>query len=46
MNKHEWQPTDTSGHCLQCSNCGTETSIYRTDYDKTLEESCKVKKNG
>jgi hypothetical protein len=38
--KHEWQPTDTSGHCLECSNCGKETSIYRKEYNKKLEERC------
>ena len=37
---HEWEPTDTSGHCLQCLNCGKETSIYQDDYKKTLEERC------
>jgi len=38
--QHAWQPTDTAGHCLECANCGKETSIYQTDYSKVLTEEC------
>ena len=41
--EHVWEPTDKSGHYLQCINCGEETSIFDPDYDKILESECRIK---
>ena len=41
MKRHNFEPTDTEGHCYQCTECGLITSIYDIEYDSVIEEECK-----
>jgi hypothetical protein len=41
---HEWEPTDTEGHSLQCKLCGTEITIDNPEvYDKEFDGACSKK---
>lgn len=50
--KHQWEPTDSEGFCLQCVNCGTYISAWEesgTDgqglYDQMLDaDNCTMGK--
>jgi hypothetical protein len=40
VSEHKWQPTDTSGHNLQCEVCRAEINIYEVGYKKVLKSKC------
>ena len=41
---HEWEPTDTQGHAMECVNCGKFISIHDAErWDKSLKEECPKK---
>lgn len=46
-NKHEWEPTDSQGYCMECINCGMYISIYmeldedgESQWSKEIDADC------
>ena len=37
---HKWEPTDSNGHNLICTQCGLETNIYYRRYQDDIESAC------
>ena len=41
LKAHDFEPTDTEGHAMQCTKCGRIISFYNCeDWDNGLEEEC------
>lgn len=41
--KHDFEPTDSQGHTMECTKCGRYVSVYNedeTDWEKGLNEEC------
>lgn len=46
MNKHEWDPTDTECHAMQCLKCGLEIFFEDAkDWNRNLDGECKGEVN-
>lgn len=46
---HEWAPTDTQGHCMECIHCGKYVSVYGPESSEewdyiTVHEECPKRK--
>lgn len=38
---HEWDATDTEGHCMQCQICGGVISIYNVEeWNINIDDEC------
>ncbi len=47
QRKHQWQPIDTEGYCLECAACGRYISAWEPpdknggrEYDREVDAPC------
>jgi hypothetical protein len=40
VREHDWQPTDTDGHSVQCSLCGLTNNVSLDEWDKIIQSEC------
>jgi hypothetical protein len=44
MTMHNWRPTDTESHSMECSKCGEQISMYHMDiWDEMQKTLCSGK---
>lgn len=40
MNEHDWEPNDSEGKEMTCSNCGVYASFYSWDWNYRVNSNC------